>query len=47
MQINQWWIVQNWGFSYFANIKDEKQLRTYIPDTVHEIHQYDIQKMGN
>ena len=35
------------GFFYvFANIKDEKQLRTYIPDTVHEIHQYDIQKNG-
>ena len=47
MQINQWWIVQNWGFFHiFANIKDEKQLRTYIPDTVHEIHQYDIQKNG-
>ena len=35
------------GFFYiFANIKDEKQLRTYIPDTVHEIHQYDVQKNG-
>lgn len=35
------------GFFYiFANIKDEKQLRRYIPDTVHEIHQYDIQKNG-
>lgn len=33
-------------FHIFANIKDEKQLRTYIPDTVHEIHQYDIQKNG-
>ena len=33
-------------FQIFANIKDEKQLRTYIPDTVHEIHQYDIQKNG-
>lgn len=33
-------------FHIFANIKDEKQLRTYIPDTVHEIHQYDVQKNG-
>lgn len=33
-------------FHVFTNIKDEKQLRTYIPDTVHEIHQYDIQKNG-
>lgn len=33
-------------FHIFANIKDEKQLGTYIPDTVHEIHQYDIQKNG-
>ncbi|WP_394861110.1 helix-turn-helix domain-containing protein [Mediterraneibacter gnavus] len=33
-------------FQIFANTKDEKQLRTYIPDTVHEIHQYDIQKNG-
>ena len=33
-------------FHVFANIKDEKQLRTYIPDTVHEIHQYDVQKNG-
>ena len=33
-------------FHIFANIKDEKQLRTYIPDSVHEIHQYDIQKNG-
>ncbi len=33
-------------FHIFANIKDKKQLRTYIPDTVHEIHQYDIQKNG-
>ena len=35
------------GFFYiFANIKDKKKLITYIPDTVHEIHQYDIQKNG-
>ena len=35
------------GFFYiFANIKDKKRLITYIPDTVHEIHQYDIQKNG-
>lgn len=33
-------------FNIFANIKDKKQLRTYIPDTVHEIHQYDIRKNG-
>ena len=33
-------------FHIFSNIKDEKQLRTYIPDTVHEIHQYDVQKNG-
>lgn len=33
-------------FHIFVNIKDKKQLRTYIPDTVHEIHQYDIQKNG-
>ena len=33
-------------FHVFTNIKDEKQLRTYIPDTVHEIHQYDVQKNG-
>ena len=33
-------------FHIFANIKDEKQLRTYIPDTVHKIHQYDVQKNG-
>ena len=33
-------------FHIFANIKDEKQLRNYIPDTVHEIHQYDVQKNG-
>ena len=35
------------GFFYiFTNIKDKKRLITYIPDTVHEIHQYDIQKNG-
>ena len=35
------------GFFYiFTNIKDEKQLRMYIPDAVNEIHQYDIQKNG-
>lgn len=35
------------GFFYiFVNIKDKKKLITYIPDTVHEIHQYDIQKNG-
>lgn len=33
-------------FHIFANIKDKKQLRRYIPDTVYEIHQYDIQKNG-
>ena len=33
-------------FHIFVNIKDKKQLRRYIPDTVHEIHQYDIQKNG-
>ena len=33
-------------FHIFASIKDEKQLRTYIPDAVHEIYQYDIQKNG-
>lgn len=33
-------------FNIFINIKDKKQLRTYIPDTVHEIHQYDVQKNG-
>ncbi len=33
-------------FHIFTNIKDKKQLRRYIPDTVHEIHQYDIQKNG-
>ena len=33
-------------FHIFTNIKDKKQLRTYIPDTVHEIHQYDVQKNG-
>ena len=33
-------------FHIFANIKDEKQLRTYIPDAVKEIHQYDIRKNG-
>lgn len=33
-------------FHIFANIKDEKQLRMYIPDEVNEIHQYDIQKNG-
>ena len=31
-------------FHIFANIKDEKQLRIYIPDAVNEIHQYDIKK---
>ena len=35
------------GFFYiFTNIKDEKQLRMYIPDAVNEIHRYDIQKNG-
>lgn len=33
-------------FRIFANIKDKKQVRTYIPDAVNEIHQYDIQKNG-
>lgn len=33
-------------FHIFANIKDEKQLRSYIPDAVSEIYQYDIQKNG-
>ena len=33
-------------FHIFANIKDEKQLRIYIPDAVNEIHQYDIKKNG-
>ena len=33
-------------FHIFANIKDEKQLRTYIPDAVNDIYQYDIQKNG-
>ena len=33
-------------FHIFTNIKDEKQLRMYIPDAVNEIHQYDIQKNG-
>lgn len=33
-------------FHIFANIKDEKQLRMYIPDAVNEIHQYDIKKNG-
>ena len=31
-------------FHIFTDIKDKKQLRTYIPDTVNEIHQYDLQK---
>lgn len=31
-------------FRILANIKNKKQLRTYIPDTVNEIHQYDLQK---
>lgn len=33
-------------FHIFANIKDKKQLRTYIPDAVNEIYQYDMQKNG-
>lgn len=33
-------------FHIFSNIKDEKQLRTYIPDAVKEIYQYDVQKNG-
>ena len=33
-------------FHIFDNIKDEKQLRSYIPDAVKEIQQYDIQKNG-
>mgnify|MGYP004595753155 CR=1 FL=1 len=33
-------------FHIFANIKDEKQLRTYIPDAVNEIYQYDTKKNG-
>lgn len=33
-------------FTIFTNIKDKKQLRTYIPDAVNEIYQYDIQKNG-
>ena len=33
-------------FHIFTNIKDKKQLRTYIPDAVNDIYQYDIQKNG-
>ena len=33
-------------FQIFANIKDKNQMRTYIPDAVNEIHQYDIKKNG-
>lgn len=33
-------------FHIFANIKDKQQLRTYIPDAVNDIYQYDIQKNG-
>ena len=33
-------------FQIFANIRDKNQMRTYIPDAVNEIHQYDIKKNG-
>ena len=33
-------------FHIFTNIKNKKQLRTYIPDAVNDIYQYDIQKNG-
>ncbi len=33
-------------FNIFTNIKDKKQIRTYIPDAVNDIYQYDIQKNG-
>jgi len=33
-------------FHIFTNIKDKQQLRTYIPDAVNDIYQYDIQKNG-
>lgn len=33
-------------FHIFANIRDKNQMRTYIPDAVNEIHQYDIKKNG-
>lgn len=33
-------------FQIFANIRDKNQMRTYIPDAVSEIYQYDIQKNG-
>ena len=33
-------------FHIFTDIKDEKQLRMYIPDAVNAIRQYDLQKNG-
>lgn len=33
-------------FHIFTDIKDEKQLRMYIPDAVNVIRQYDLQKNG-
>ena len=33
-------------FHIFTNIKDKKELRTYIPDAMNDIYQYDIQKNG-